>query len=80
MDKIELKFKKRNKIFCEIRLFHVIHEVVQRWQRIVKKRLTHVRSCLFAYYTSSIFDILIAIASLALKVPIRFSYVLQSGD
>ena len=45
-----------------------------------KEALMHVRSCLFAYYTSSIFDILIAIASLALKVPIRFSYVLQSGD
>ena len=30
----------------------------------------HVQSCWFAYYTSSNFDILIAVALLDLKVPI----------
>ena len=52
------------------RHFHVVHEVVRRWQRKVKSGLTRVQSCWFAYYTSSNFDILIAVALLDLKVPI----------
>ena len=35
-----------------------------------KKRLTHMQSCWFASYTSSNYDILIAVALLDLKVPI----------
>ena len=43
--------------------------IVQRWQRKVN-RLTHVQSCWFAYYTSSIFDVLIEVELFDLKVPI----------
>ena len=43
--------------------------IVQRWQRKVN-RLTHVQNCWFAYYTSSIFDVLIEVELFDLKVPI----------
>ena len=74
---IILKFSKRNKILlllpqnAKFRHFPILHEVVERWQRKVQNRLRHERSCWFAHYTCSIFDILIAVALLDLKVPIN---------
>ena len=40
-------------------------------KKSTKQAETHVQSCWFAHYTSSIFDILIAVALLDLKVPIN---------
>ena len=71
-----LKFKKRNKISSSlvyvliehgIRYFHVV--VVQKRQRNVQKSVKHLQSCCFAYETYCFLDVLVAVASLNLKVP-----------
>ena len=66
----EIKFRRCLFTFSikhEIRHFRVV--VVQKRQGNVRKSVMHMQSCCFAYWTYCFLDVLVAVASLNLKVP-----------
>ena len=68
---IEIKFRRWLFTFSikrEFRHFHVV--VVQKRQGNVQKSVMYVQSCYFANKTYCVLDVLVAVASLDLEIPI----------